>query len=146
MTSRDFGFLTLRNTTAYQPTGNPVPPNNIFVTSTNGTAIFSNNVSISTLTTSTLNTSSLITPIQLYNSTTISDNYGKTVLLRSSTISTVRLTGNIPSSTTSVNFINWSGIDYNISTVSSISMTTSTLLRSFYIDGLGWIAPSFYRN
>jgi hypothetical protein len=76
----------------------------------------------------------------------MSNNYGKTVLLRSSTISTVRLAGNIPSSTTSVNFINWSGIDYNISTVSSISMTTSTLLRSFYIDGLGWIAPSFYRN
>ena len=76
----------------------------------------------------------------------MSNNYGKTVLLRSSTISTVRLAGNIPSSTTSVHFINWSGIDYNISTVSSISMTTSTLLRSFYIDGLGWIAPSFYRN
>lgn len=144
MTSRDYGFLTLRNTTAYQPTGNPVPPNNIFVTSTNGVAIFSNNISISTLNTDIINTSSLITPIQLYNST-ISDNYGKTVLLRSSTISTVILTNNTPSSGTSINFINWSGIDYNISTVSSISITTSTLLRCFY-DGLGWIAPAFYRN
>jgi hypothetical protein len=63
MTSRDYGFLTLRNTTAYQPTGNPVPPNNIFVTSTNGVAIFSNNISISTLNTDIINTSSLITPI-----------------------------------------------------------------------------------
>jgi hypothetical protein len=144
MTSRDYGFLTLRNTTAYQPTGNPVPPNNIFVTSTNGVAIFSNNISISTLNTDIINTSSLITPIQLYNST-ISDNYGKTVLLRNSTISTVILTNNTPSSGTSINFINWSGIDYNISTVSSISITTSTLLRCFY-DGMEWIAPSFYRN
>ena len=29
MSSRDYGFLTLRNATAYQQNGNPVPPNNI---------------------------------------------------------------------------------------------------------------------
>ena len=55
MSSRDYGFLTLRNTVAYQSNGDIVPANNIFVTSTNGVAVFSNNVSISTVTASSIN-------------------------------------------------------------------------------------------
>ena len=154
MTSRDFGFLTLRNTIAYQPNGNPVPPNNVFITSTNGASIFSNNVNINTLNVGTVSTSSIITPIQLYNSTNISDNYGKTVLLRNSTINTIGLTTS-PINNTSINFINQSGAPYSISTsgapysistsVSTI-IDTNTLVTGFYIDGLGWIVPSFYRN
>jgi hypothetical protein len=149
MTSRDFGFLTLRNTTAYQPNGNPVPPNNVFVTSTNGTSIFSGTMTISTLNTSTLNVLSLNTGFQLYNSTNISSNFGKNILLRSSTISTVNLPCSV-SSNTFINFINWSGASYNIITPgpSSINLSTNTLLTGFYtnIDGLGWIAPSFYTS
>ena len=143
MTSRDIGFLTLRNTIAYQSNGNPVPPNSVFVTSNNGVSIFSDNVSISTLNTGIINTSSLLIPIQIYNSTSsISEYYGKTVLLRSSTISTISLT-TLPINNTSINFINWSNIPYNISTT---GLSINTLLTSFYVDGLGWIAPSFYRN
>ena len=55
MSSRDYGFLTLRNIVAYQYNGDVVSANNIFVTSTNGAAIFSNYPSISTLNASTLN-------------------------------------------------------------------------------------------
>jgi hypothetical protein len=107
MTSRDFGFLTLRNTTAYQPNGTPVPPNNVFVTSTNGTSIFSGTMTISTLNTSTLNVLSLNTGFQLYNSTNISSNFGKNILLRSSTISTVNLSSISAPDGTFINFINW---------------------------------------
>ena len=56
MSSRDYGFLTLRNIVAYQSNGDSVPANDIFVTSSNGTAIFSDNVKISTINISTLNT------------------------------------------------------------------------------------------
>ena len=146
MTSRDFGFLTLRNTTAYQPNGNPVPPNNVFVTSTNGLAFFSDNISINTVNVSTASAASIIRPIQQYDST-ISNNFGKNILLRSSTISTVNLLSSAPNDTF-INFINGSGANYNIITTGPISnnLSTNTLLTGFYtnIDGLGWIAPSFY--
>ena len=146
MTSRDFGFLTLRNTTAYQPNGNPVPPNNVFVTSTNGLAFFSDNISINTVNVSTASAASIIRPIQQYDST-ISNNFGKNILLRSSTISTVNLLSSAPNGTF-INFINGSGANYNIITTGPISnnLSTNTLLTGFYtnIDGLGWIAPSFY--
>ena len=149
MTSRDFGFLTLRNTTAYQSNGSPVPPNRVFVTSSNGSAIFSDNVSISTLNASTINVLSLNTGFQLYNSTNISSNFGKNILLRSSTISTVSLSSIVAENGTFINFINWSNIPYNIITTGSVSnyLTTYNLLTTFYttIDELGWIAPSYYR-
>jgi hypothetical protein len=60
MTSRDFGFLSLRNTIAYQPNGLPVPPNQVLITSTNGAAVFSNSINISTINVSTLNTNTII--------------------------------------------------------------------------------------
>ena len=49
MTSRDFGFITLRNAVAYRPDNSVVPPNNVFITSTNGGAVFSSNLKISTI-------------------------------------------------------------------------------------------------
>ncbi len=55
MTSRDYGFLTLRNTTAYQPNGLPVPPNRVLITSTNGAGVFSNSINLSTINVSSLN-------------------------------------------------------------------------------------------
>ena len=39
MTSRDFGFTTLRNLTAYQTNGAIVPINYILTTSSNGSAV-----------------------------------------------------------------------------------------------------------
>jgi hypothetical protein len=54
MSSRDFGFTTLRNVTAYQPNNLYVPQNRVLATSTNGAAIFSDNITISSLNASTI--------------------------------------------------------------------------------------------
>ena len=59
MSSRDFSFLTLRNVSAYNPDNSLVSANSLFVTSTNGSAVFSNNISISSINASTLNASSI---------------------------------------------------------------------------------------
>jgi len=55
MTSRDFGFTTLRSAVAYRRNNTLVPPNNVYVTSTNGAAIFSDTLTISTINASTIN-------------------------------------------------------------------------------------------
>ena len=59
MSSRDFSFLTLRNVSAYNPDNSLVSANSLFVTSTNGSAVFSNNISISSINASTLNASTI---------------------------------------------------------------------------------------
>ncbi len=55
MTSRDFGFTTLRSAVAYRRNNTLVPPNNVYVTSTNGAAVFSDTLTISTINVSTIN-------------------------------------------------------------------------------------------
>jgi len=55
MTSRDFGFTTLRSAVAYRRNNTLVPPNNVYITSTNGAAIFSDTLTISTINVSTIN-------------------------------------------------------------------------------------------
>ena len=55
MTSRDFGITTLRNAVAYHFDGSIVPSNNVYITSTNGAAIFSDSLTISTINVSTIN-------------------------------------------------------------------------------------------
>ena len=55
MTSRDFGIVTLRNAVAYHFDGSIVPINNVYITSTNGAAIFSDTLTISTINVSTIN-------------------------------------------------------------------------------------------
>jgi hypothetical protein len=49
MGSRDFGFLTLRNIQAFQSNGNPVPSNQVLVTTGTGEGGFTNNLNISTI-------------------------------------------------------------------------------------------------
>ena len=71
MTSRDFGFLALRNTTAYQPNGLPVPPNRVLITSTNGAGVFSNTLSISSISTNTISTSVLSGNVSVGTSLTV---------------------------------------------------------------------------
>jgi len=55
MTSRDFGITTLRNAVAYHLDGSIVPSNNVYITSTNGAAVFSDTLTISTINASTIN-------------------------------------------------------------------------------------------
>ncbi len=54
MASADYEFMTLRNLTAYQPDGTRVMPNYMMITSTNGGTVFTDNISISSITTSTI--------------------------------------------------------------------------------------------
>jgi hypothetical protein len=59
MTSRDFGFTTLRSAVAYRRNNTLVPPNNVYITSTNGAATFSDTLTISTINVSTATISTL---------------------------------------------------------------------------------------
>ena len=91
MSSRDYGFLTLRNTVAYQENGNPVPPNNIFVMSTSGVAVFSDNISISTIVASTIINNTLITStfnVSTLNISTLSTNIVNSNVFNNSTVNT----------------------------------------------------------
>ena len=59
MTSRDFGFTTLRSAVAYRPDNSIVSPNNVYITKTNGAAVFSDTLKISTINVSTATISTL---------------------------------------------------------------------------------------
>ena len=90
MTSRDFGFLTLRNVIAYQQNGTPVPPNSVLITSSNGAGVFSDTVTISSINPSSVNAhnisvTSAITTQMIYA------NIISSVLNITSTINTSRI-------------------------------------------------------
>lgn len=77
MSSRDFGFLTLRNMTAYQPNGARVPPNYILNVDSNGLAVFTDSISpctinVCTINAQTINVSSISTTIHVSTLTTSS--------------------------------------------------------------------------
>jgi len=117
MTSRDFGFLTLRNTLAYQPNGDPVPANYIFITSSSGAAIFSNNVTIDVLNASTINASTINT--DTLNASTIN----------ASTISASTISADV----FNVSTLNASTIVIDVittSTINVITLNTSTIFTS----------------
>jgi hypothetical protein len=112
MTSRDFGFLTLRNTTAYQPNGLPVPPNTVFVTSTNGSGIFTNNMTLSSIFASTLEVNTLISKLKV-TSTLNAYNISTGNLTANNAVINTLLSGSVEASTISVistlNLLNPSG-------------------------------------
>jgi hypothetical protein len=122
MTSRDFGFLTLRNTLAYQPNGDPVPANYIFITSSSGAAIFSNNVTIDVLNASTINASTINT--DTLNASTINAS-----TISASTISASTISADV----FNVSTLNASTIVIDVittSTINVISLNTSTIFTS----------------
>ena len=84
----------------------------------------------------------------MYNSTYISSNYGKSVLLLNSTVNTINISDKFPDNGTYINFINYSGVQYNIITDGPRSnyLNNVSLLKTFYttINNLKWIAPSYY--
>jgi hypothetical protein len=122
MTSRDFGFLTLRNTLAYQPNGDPVPANYIFITSSSGAAIFSNNVTIDVLNASTINASTINT--DTLNASTINAS-----TISASTISASTISADV----FNVSTLNASTIVIDVittSTINVITLNTSTIFTS----------------
>jgi hypothetical protein len=120
MSSRDFGFLTLRNIQAYQPNGNPVPPNQILVTSGAGSGGFTNNLIISSICVSTVEVSTIYIKSEIastINASTINASYISTTSLVASTINTNFLTVN---STTNLSTLNISG-GISCSTIQNLS-------------------------
>jgi hypothetical protein len=89
MTTRDFGFITLRNAVAYRPDNSVVPPNNVLVTSTNGAAVFSDNIRISTINASTITTSNI--NISTLRVSTLDANTINTSTINASLVSTTNL-------------------------------------------------------
>ena len=87
MSSRDFGFLTLRNLRAYQTNGNPVPTNQLLVTTGPGSAGFSNSLNISSIEVSTIS-------IQVENVSTINASTINAPTINLSSINTNFLTVN----------------------------------------------------
>jgi hypothetical protein len=117
MSSRDFGFLTLRNVTAYQPNNLYVPPNNIFVTTTNGVARFSDNITISSINVSTL------------NHTTVTGSTISVLSILASSISTGYLTASVAGisslSVSSLTATNENVLNINASSISTGYLTAS---------------------
>ena len=68
MSSSDFTFISLRNITAYQPTGSWVPQNYVLNMSTNGAAAWTNSITLETINGSTIN-GSTITGNTIFGST-----------------------------------------------------------------------------
>ncbi len=103
MSSRDFGFLTLRNIQAYQSNGNPVPPNQVLVTSGAGSGGFTNSLIISTICVSTVEVSTIFIDREIassINTNTINTNFltvNSTTNLSTTIINnTLSLVGNTP--------------------------------------------------
>jgi surface protein len=142
-------YLTVNSTL----TGSTIISNNIMsntiASSTFITSTFNpTNISVNTLTANVLRTSSLYITLQEYNSTTMSDNYGKNILIRASSINTIDLNPFSPSNGTFINFMNYSGINYNIITGGPINnyLRDKTYLTTYYttIGNMGWLAPGCY--
>ena len=107
MSSRDYGFLTLRNTVAYQSNGDSVPANNILITSSNGIAVFSDIVNISTINISTLNTGNF--NVSTFNTSTVNANTVNVNKLTAISLNTSTVNANIIS-TNSFIIINFTSI------------------------------------
>jgi len=71
MSSADFTFITLRNITAYQPSGAWVPSNYILNMGTNGSAVWTNNLNVNGLTASSIVGSTIYATSGIVGSTII---------------------------------------------------------------------------
>ena len=79
MSSSDFTFITLRNISAYQPTGSWVPQNYILNMSTNGTAVWTDRITLDTILGSTITGSTITGSTITGNSTIMSTMIGNTI-------------------------------------------------------------------
>jgi surface protein len=107
------------------------------------------NISSNIINTNMLYVSSIFIQLYEYNSTTIIDNYNKNVLLLNSTTNTINISGLIAQNGTYIDFLNYSGIEYNIITdgPNNNYLSNNSFLKVYYttLNGLNrWIAPSYY--
>jgi hypothetical protein len=87
--------------------------------------------------------------LEAYNSTTMASNFGKNILLLNSSINTIDLTSVTAQNGTFINFINYSGIEYDIITNGPASnyLINKTLLSVFYTTNNSlnrWVVPLYY--
>jgi hypothetical protein len=87
--------------------------------------------------------------LELYNSTTMTNNFGKNILLLNSSINIIDLTTVTAQNGTFINFINYSDIEYNIITNGPVSnyLSNKTMLTTVYTTNNSlnkWIVPLYY--
>lgn len=134
MSSRDFGFLTLRNVQAYQSNGNPVPPNQVLVTTGAGQGGFTNSLIISTICVSTVEVSTIYINKEIastINTSTLTANILTANTLNASTILVSTLNANIlNASSINVSTLNSNNLDastINVSTLNGNNLDVSTI-------------------
>ena len=143
MSSRDYGFLTLRNITAYQQNGLPVPPNYVLVTSSNaGVGVFSNAITISSISVSSLSASSLSV-----STLTAKNGFINTLSTQAEYASSINATSilvsNLQASTTSTptifsnNIFNTQTVNTNVLNANTVS---SNIITTNYLSTLGHIS------
>jgi len=123
MSSSDFTFISLRNITAYQPTGSWVPQNYVLNMSTNGAAAWTNRITLDTLRASTITGNTITASTINGDIITAADLIGSTIA--GSTILGVSIMGD----TMEISSITGSTITGNVITAStfvgsSIGVTT----------------------
>jgi surface protein len=111
--------------------------------------VISRTISSNIVNTNIIYSSSIFIQLYSYNLTNIVDNYNKTVLLLNSTINTINLSSITTSNGTYIDFLNYSGIEYNIITDGPANnyLSNASLLKVYYttLNSLNrWIAPSYY--
>jgi hypothetical protein len=127
MSSSDFTFISLRNITAYQPTGSWVPQNYVLNMSTNGAAAWTNNITLQTIRGSSI-TASTITGTTMIGSTIFGSNMGANYMVGSTIVGSTIIGTSIAATSSLIvgpNLLSTS-TDYNYA--GDPSMTSSMLI------------------
>jgi hypothetical protein len=143
MSSADFGFMTLRNMTAYQTNGGRVKQNYLMTTSTNGAAYFSDTIRLSSINVSTLGSSTIITSTIFADTIDVNTLSTTTHVSNNILASSITLENYVLSPIGSFSIINTSSIIGPLGYISSLSTNsistntiTSNYLTATYISSM----------
>ena len=148
MSSADFTFITLRNITAYQPTGSWVPQNYVLNMSTNGAAVWTNSITLNTITGSTLIANDIMGN-NIIGSTILGNQFGASTLIANDIMgnniigSTIFTPGSVEGSTiVGSTIIGSTIVGNNISALSSIIVAPSffSTITNYNYTGLSTIS------
>lgn len=107
MSSSDFTFITLRNISAYQPTGSLIPENYVLHMSTNSTATWTNSIALSTIVGTNIIGNTIIATDAIVGSTIV----GSTIIGDSiAALSSINVGTSLFTTTTSYNYTGTSTI------------------------------------
>jgi hypothetical protein len=134
MSSADFGFMTLRNMTAYQTNGGRVKQNYLMTTSTNGAAYFSDTIRLSSINVSTLGSSTIITSTIFADTIDVNTLSTTTHVSNNILASSITLENYVLSPIGSFSIINTSSIIGPLGYISSLStnsISTNTITTNY---------------